>query len=50
MPKRQAPAIQEVYQLKITLRDVRPPIWRRVLVTDATNLNQLHWIIQIAMG
>lgn len=50
MPKRQAPAIKEVYQLKITLRDVRPPIWRRVLVTDATNLNQLHWIIQIAMG
>lgn len=50
MPKRQATAIKEVYQLKITLRDVRPPIWRRVLVTDATNLNQLHWIIQIAMG
>jgi len=50
MPKRQAPAIKEVYQLKITLRVVRPPIWRRVLVTDMTNLNQLHWIIQIAMG
>jgi hypothetical protein len=50
MPKRQAPTIKEVYQLKITLRDVRPPIWWRVLVTDATNLNQLHWIIQIAMG
>lgn len=50
MPKRQAHAVKEIYQLKITLRDVRPPIWRRVLVTDATTLNQLHWIIQIAMG
>jgi pRiA4b ORF-3-like protein len=50
MPKRQPRASKEVYQLKVTLRDVRPPIWRRVLVTDATNLNQLHWIIQIAMG
>ena len=50
MPKRPAPPAKEVYQLKITLRDVRPPIWRRVLVSDATTLNQLHWIIQIAMG
>lgn len=50
MPKRQATAIKEVYQLKITLRDVRPPIWRRVLISDATTLNQLHWIIQISMG
>ncbi len=50
MPKRQAPATKEVYQLKITLRDVRPPIWRRVIASDATTLDQLHWIIQISMG
>src|SRR5262245_17409761 len=38
-----------VYQLKITLRDIRPPIWRRVQVKDCT-LSQLHEIIQVAMG
>ncbi len=50
MPNRTSSAANEVYQLKITLRDVRPPVWRRVLVTDATTLHQLHWIVQAAMG
>lgn len=50
MPKRTSSTANEVYQLKITLREVRPPIWRRVLVTDATTLHQLHWIVQAAMG
>jgi hypothetical protein len=39
-----------VYQLKITLRGIRPPIWRRVLVPGKFNLNKLHDVIQIAMG
>ena len=38
-----------VYQLKITLRDIKPPVWRRVQVKDCT-LNQLHDIIQTCMG
>lgn len=38
-----------VYQLKITLRDIRPPVWRRVQVKDCTLL-QLHNIIQTCMG
>ena len=38
-----------VYQLKITLRDSKPPIWRRVQVKDCT-LAKLHEIIQVAMG
>ena len=41
---------QTIYQLKITLRDIRPPIWRRVQVKDSTTLSQLHLIIQAAMG
>jgi hypothetical protein len=51
-PKAQAEPVKEtgvVYQLKITLRDSRPPIWRRVQVKDST-LSQLHPIIQAAMG
>lgn len=39
-----------VYQLKITLEDVRPPIWRRVLVPADTTLVGLHRVIQAAMG
>jgi hypothetical protein len=38
-----------VYQLKITLDHIKPPIWRRVQVKDCT-LSKLHDIIQAAMG
>ncbi len=41
---------QTIYQLKITLKDIRPPIWRRVQVPSSTTLSQLHLIIQAAMG
>ena len=41
---------QTIYQLKITLKDIRPPIWRRVQVQSSTTLSQLHLIIQAAMG
>lgn len=46
-PRKQA---QSIYQLKITLRDIRPPIWRRVLVRSDATLGHLHWVIQLAMG
>jgi hypothetical protein len=38
-----------VYQLKITLHDISPPIWRRVQVKDCT-LAKLHDVIQTCMG
>jgi hypothetical protein len=41
---------QIIYQLKITLRDIKPSIWRRVQVESSTTLSQLHLIIQAAMG
>lgn len=37
-------------QLKITLRDVSPAIWRRVLVPSELTLLELHHVIQITMG
>lgn len=37
------------YQLKITLDHSKPPIWRRIKVTDCT-LAELHELIQLAMG
>jgi hypothetical protein len=39
-----------IYQLKITLRDSKPPIWRRVQVPGDMTLEELHVVIQIAMG
>ncbi len=38
------------YQLKITLQNVAPPIWRRVVVSGELTLLDLHHVIQIAMG
>lgn len=38
------------YQLKITLRQSKPPIWRRVVVRGNLTLDRLHDVIQIAMG
>jgi hypothetical protein len=39
-----------IYQLKITLSDVKPAIWRRVLVPCDLTLAQLHKVLQVAMG
>ncbi len=38
-----------IYQLKISLEHIEPPVWRRVQTDDCT-LDELHDIIQIAMG
>ncbi|HUH12198.1 MAG TPA: plasmid pRiA4b ORF-3 family protein [Longimicrobiales bacterium] len=39
-----------VYQLKITLRAICPPIWRRFQVPADTTLDRLHLMIQWVMG
>ena len=50
-PPRTTPAgpTGEVYQFKITLMDTKPPVWRRIQVSDCT-LDKLHEHIQTAMG
>ena len=40
----------KVYQLKVSLNDLRPAVWRRLLVRETCSLARLHGIIQIAMG
>ena len=42
--------VKSIYQLKITLKDFRPPIWRRVQVKSDITLGKLHQIIQASMG
>jgi len=44
------PAPKSIYQIKVTLKDSKPPIWRRVLVPDMISLHPLHTILQIVMG
>lgn len=39
----------QLYQFKITLLRIKPPIWRRIQVVDCT-LDKLHEHIQTAMG
>ena len=49
-PQQKMKKLPEIYQLKITLQDIRPPIWRRIQVPGFITLNQLHEIIQEAVG
>ena len=46
MPAKQ----KKIYQIKVELMEIRPPIWRRLLVTNDTKLDSLHSILQDAMG
>lgn len=41
---------EEIYQVKVTLLGPRPPIWRRLLVPAELTLEQLHPVLQAAMG
>ena len=43
------PVAERLYQFKITLKDIAPPIWRRIQVKNGT-LDRLHEHIQTAMG
>jgi len=40
----------KIYQLKITLKYIRPPIWRRIQVRRDITLATLHRVLQITMG
>lgn len=39
-----------VHRLKVTLRAVRPPVWRRIEVRSTTKLSDLAWVLESAMG
>jgi len=41
---------QLVMQAKITIQDIEPPIWRRILLPLDLNLAQLHEVIQAAFA
>jgi Plasmid pRiA4b ORF-3-like protein len=41
---------KKVYQFKITLQDMKPPIWRRIQVPESYTFWDMHVAIQDAMG
>ncbi|TMK55323.1 MAG: plasmid pRiA4b ORF-3 family protein, partial [Actinobacteria bacterium] len=43
-------AAQNVFRLRITLEDVTPTVWRRLLVPGGVPLAKLHHMFQAAMG
>jgi hypothetical protein len=49
MARRSRPP-SEVYQIKVTLRGSKPPIWRRIQVPGDIRLDRLHTVLQIVMG
>ncbi len=48
--KRKPKELRKVYQIKVTLKEIRPPIWRRLEVLRDTTLEELHLILHVAMG
>jgi hypothetical protein len=41
---------EKIYQLKVSLKDARPPIWRCIQVRGDVTLAKLHRILQTTMG
>jgi hypothetical protein len=44
------PTSKKIYQIKVTLNDIHPPVWRCILVTQDTTLSEFHNILQVVMG
>ncbi len=41
---------QTIFQIKITLKETKPPIWRRIQVKSNTRMDDFHLILQEVMG
>lgn len=50
MPPRKSTPVPRIFELEITLDEVKPRVWRRVLVPSDLPLSRLHLVIQEAMG
>ncbi len=44
------PTTPAIYELKVTLRNSRPPIWRRLRVSNDITLAKFHDLLQAVMG
>jgi hypothetical protein len=39
-----------IYQLKVTLKEIQPPVWRRFQVRSGITFRELHKTLQVVMG
>jgi hypothetical protein len=44
------PTFGDVFEIRVTLADIEPPIWRRLHVPAETSLAALHQVLQLALG
>ena len=42
--------LRKKYQIKVTLNDIEPLIWRRLLIPSSMKLDALHATLQLALG
>jgi hypothetical protein len=45
-----AAQVKTVHRLKVTLREVKPPVWRRIEVASNIKLSALSGLLEAAMG
>jgi hypothetical protein len=50
MPRGKKQEPPSIHRLKVTIRDVRPPVWRRLEVPGDMTLASLHGVLQTAFG
>ena len=43
-------SLRAIFQIKVTLKGVRPPVWRRLLVLSTMKLADFHRVLQFVMG
>lgn len=44
------PVRPSIHTIKVSLRHMKPPVWRRLQVPSTMSLAELHYVIQTAMG
>ena len=47
---KQANSLPPILQFRLSVKDVKPEIWRKLLVSSDTTLERLHKILQVLMG
>ena len=40
----------DLYQIKVTLKGSKPPVWRRFNIVSDVSLQDLHWVLQAVLG